>query len=122
MSYIRATGSLNNCQVVNLRCIGLLYEMTSKTYSLDDESALTLIPEFYNLIDIENASLLSNDFTPAGLILTDIVAKYVFGLEEEFEYWLPEDNRVMHIKELVVDGDIKSEGNIVAYGDVSSGG
>ena len=58
---------------------------------------------------------------PAGLILTDIVAEYVFGSNEEYDYWLPEDNRIMHVKELVVDGDITGLGNITANGEMSAG-
>ena len=43
-------------------------------------------------------------------------------MDEDLEFWLPEDNRVMHIKELAVDGNIKGMGNIVAKGEMASGG
>lgn len=122
VSYVRQTGCLNIFQVANMRRLGLLYDMTSKEFSFDDYHAISTIPEFKSQIEAENNSLLSNGFTPAGLILTDIVAEYVFGSNEEYDYWLPEDNRIMHVKELVVDGDITGLGNITANGEMSAGG
>lgn len=122
VSYIRETGILNSVQVANLRRVGLLYDKGLKEYSLDIGEELSLIPELKDQIFMENSSLLSNGFTPAGLILTDVVGGYVLEMDEDFEFWLPEDNRVMHIKELVVDGNIKGMGNIVAKGEMASGG
>ena len=96
--------------------------LQGEAYKKGKLTIISTIPEFKSQIEAENNSLLSNGFTPAGLILTDIVAEYLFGSNEEYDYWLPEDNRIMHVKELVVDGDITGLGNITANGEVAAGG
>ena len=72
--------------------------------------------------EYEKIYLTSNTFTAAGIVLTDILIEYYFNLTNVFKEWLPKKKRPLHLGELVVDGDILAQKNLVVYGDTASGG
>lgn len=115
MEFIRQNGCLSKDDVCNLKLHGLMYELDDEVYTMNEN--------FISKDDkYEKIYLTSNTFTAAGLVLTDILIEYYFNLTNVFKEWLPKKKKSMHLDELVVDGDILAQKNLVVYGDTASGG
>ena len=116
-NFIKITGFLDATEIMNLRRLGLLFDMGMRTYSY------TEILEYMNISDQNNNSLFwSSSLSPAGIELTDITLENFLHLHGPFDHWLHVNNQSLHLGKLIVDEDLTVMKNIVANGEVSSGG
>ena len=122
-NFIKQNGMMDQAEIMNLRRLGIVYDMNVAMYSLDGIlEYLDNCNQIPNL-DVSNDSfVLSSCLSPAGVELTDIALVYFLNLKEEYKYWLPTENKTLHIKGLMVDEDVIVNKNLAAYGTVSSGG
>lgn len=121
--FIEKNGLIDQTEIMNLRRLGIVYDMNMTMYLLDGIlEYLDNCNQIPNLDVSNNSFVLSSCLSPAGVELTDIALEYLLNLKEEYKYWLPTENKTLHIKGLMVDEDVIVNKNLAAYGTVSSGG
>ncbi len=118
-NFINSTGFLEATEIMNLRRLGLLYDMGMRTYSYNEILEYLCIS---NQSNINDSLFWSSCLSPAGIELTDIILEKFHHLQGPFDLWLHVNNQSLHLSKLVVDEDLTVMKNIVANGQVSSGG
>lgn len=120
LEFIRKNGLMDQVEIMNLRRLGIIYEMTDTTYSLDEIKNLQDVVDSIHIDNLDESLILSSSLSLAGITLTDIMLQYFLGLNGPFSQWLPVNNKSLHLKGLVVDEDIIAKRNIAAQGEVSA--
>ena len=123
VQFVNNNGVMNQAEIMHLRRCGMLDEMSNSTYYWgEDLNYSHIIDQCEVLKNLENPGLMSNCFSPAGLILTDIALEYFIDISGECENWLPIRKRSWHVNSLIVDEGVEVNQNLLVKGDVASGG
>ena len=121
IKFLNNVGMLSESEIMNLRRLGILYDMSDSIYTIEPLTSNNYIQNaLKDLRNIEESSLLSYYLSPAGMLLTDISLEFFLEIKDTFDIWLPVCNKSLHLKELIVDEDVMVKKNIVANGDVSA--
>lgn len=120
LRFIHKNGLMDKAEIMNLRRLGIIYEMTDTTYSLDEIKNLQDVVDLIHLDNLDESLILSSSLSLAGITLTDIMLQYFLSLNGPFSQWLPVNNKSLHLKGLIVDEDIIAMRNIAAQGEVSA--
>ena len=117
--FVNQHGLLSDTEIMNLRRLGVLYDMGFLTYSFNEVRECLQLSDFMNS---DNSLFWSSSLSLAGLELTSITLDYFLNLQESYDHWLRVDNKSLHLKDLTIDEDLLVKKNIVANGDVATGG
>lgn len=122
IDFINQNGLMDQTEIMNFRRLGLIYAMDNKVYSIEEVTKRKDIQCITHIINPADQFIYSNTFSPAGIILSDLLLEFFLEIHDINQCWLEVKNKSLHLNGLVVDEDVMVLKNMIVQGDTSSGG